>query len=154
MDNIKYSYISKSGEILDFEDEIQFPDNLMGKEFYEYIVEKHPEHDIIFSTVNINCLYLRDVIYIGWKSVKIFQKFHQKNLQKHGIPHLYIHHPAARGKIRIIENYKQHVREQLEEVLVWKDTSTTFMVSCFYRYFHITRNFGLDIYLIVFIEND
>jgi len=41
----------------------------------------------------------------------------EKELKKHGIPHEYIHHPAARGKIRIIENYKQHVREQLEEVL-------------------------------------
>jgi len=42
----------------------------------------------------------------------------EKELKKHEIPHLYIHHPAARGKIRIIENYKQHVKEQLEEVLV------------------------------------
>ena len=41
----------------------------------------------------------------------------EKELKKHQIPHLYIHHPAARGKIRIIENYKAHVKEQLEEVL-------------------------------------
>ena len=42
----------------------------------------------------------------------------EKELKKHQIPHLYIHHPAARGKIRIIENYKAHVKEQLEEVLM------------------------------------
>ena len=41
----------------------------------------------------------------------------EKQLKKHQIEHLYIHHPAARGKIRIVENYKAHVREQLEEVL-------------------------------------
>ena len=41
----------------------------------------------------------------------------EKELKKHGIPHEYIHHPAARGKIRIIENYKEHVREQLSEVV-------------------------------------
>jgi len=41
----------------------------------------------------------------------------ERELKKHQISHLYIHHPAARGKIRIIENYKAHVREQLEEVL-------------------------------------
>ena len=41
----------------------------------------------------------------------------EKELKKHGIAHEYIHHPAARGKIRIIENYKAHVREQLEEIL-------------------------------------
>lgn len=28
-----------------------------------------------------------------------------------------IHHPAARGKIRIIDNYKAHVREQLTPIL-------------------------------------
>ena len=42
----------------------------------------------------------------------------QVELKKHGIKHEYIHHPAARGKIRIIENYKAHVREQLENCLV------------------------------------
>jgi len=42
----------------------------------------------------------------------------ERELKKHGIPHEYIHHPAARGKIRIIENYKAHVREQLEGILV------------------------------------
>lgn len=42
----------------------------------------------------------------------------EKELKKHEIKHEYIHHPAARGKIRIIENYKAHVREQLENCLV------------------------------------
>lgn len=42
----------------------------------------------------------------------------ERELIKHGIKHEYIHHPAARGKIRIIENYKAHVREQLGEVLI------------------------------------
>ena len=42
----------------------------------------------------------------------------EKELKKHLISHEYIHHPAARGKIRIIENYKAHVREQLKYCLV------------------------------------
>jgi len=42
----------------------------------------------------------------------------EKELKKHQISHEYIHHPAARGKIRIIENYKTHVREQLEGCLM------------------------------------
>jgi len=42
----------------------------------------------------------------------------EKELKKHKIKHFYIHHPAARGKIRIIENYIAHVREKLEHVLV------------------------------------
>jgi hypothetical protein len=42
----------------------------------------------------------------------------EKELKKHQILHEYIHHPAARGKIRIIENYKAHVREQLESCLL------------------------------------
>jgi len=41
----------------------------------------------------------------------------EKELKKHQIPHLYIHHPAARGKIRIIENYKAHVKLQLADVI-------------------------------------
>jgi len=41
----------------------------------------------------------------------------ERELKKHQISHEYIHHPAARGKIRIIENYKAHVREQLESCL-------------------------------------
>lgn len=42
----------------------------------------------------------------------------ERELKKHGIKHEYIHHPAARGKIRIIENYKAHVREQLQDSLI------------------------------------
>ena len=42
----------------------------------------------------------------------------ERELKKHQIEHEYIHHPAARGKIRIIENYKAHVREQLEGCLM------------------------------------
>jgi len=41
----------------------------------------------------------------------------EKELKRYGIEHEYIHHPAARGKIRIIENYKAHVREQLINVI-------------------------------------
>jgi hypothetical protein len=42
----------------------------------------------------------------------------ERALKKENVPHYYIHHPAARGKIRIIENYKAHVKEQLENVLI------------------------------------
>ena len=41
----------------------------------------------------------------------------EKELKKYKIPHHYIHHPAARGKIRKIDNYKKHVREQIGNVL-------------------------------------
>jgi len=41
----------------------------------------------------------------------------ERELKKQQIKHYYIHHPAARGKIRIIENYKAHVREQLKDLL-------------------------------------
>ncbi|MDX1284729.1 MAG: hypothetical protein R3182_06950 [Draconibacterium sp.] len=41
----------------------------------------------------------------------------ERELKKHQIPHYFIMHPAARGKIRIIENYKEHVREQLEHLV-------------------------------------
>jgi len=41
----------------------------------------------------------------------------ERELKRHGIEHMYIHHPAARGKIRIIENYKAHVKEQLKSVI-------------------------------------
>jgi hypothetical protein len=42
----------------------------------------------------------------------------ERELKKHQISHYYIHHPAARGKIRIIENYKTHVREQIGHVFM------------------------------------
>jgi len=41
----------------------------------------------------------------------------EKELKKHEIEHEYIHHPAARGKIRIIDNYVAHVREQIGELV-------------------------------------
>lgn len=41
----------------------------------------------------------------------------ERELKKYGIKYVYIHHPAARGKIRIIENYKAHVKKQLEHIL-------------------------------------
>ena len=42
----------------------------------------------------------------------------ESELKKHQIKHEYIHHPAARGKIRIIENYKAHVKKQLKYCLI------------------------------------
>ena len=42
----------------------------------------------------------------------------EKELKKHQISHYYIHHPAARGTIRKIENYKQHVKENIGKILV------------------------------------
>jgi len=79
-----------------------------------------------------------DALGIDWDSIKFLNVFEddiediksfdgvivgmgrkvERELKKHQISHLYIHHPAARGKIRIIENYKAHVKEQLEEVLM------------------------------------
>jgi len=41
----------------------------------------------------------------------------ERELKRNNISHHYIHHPAARGKIRIIENYKAHVREQIGHIL-------------------------------------
>ena len=42
----------------------------------------------------------------------------EKELKNRQIEHFYIHHPAARGKIRIIENYKAHVKEQIGHVFI------------------------------------
>lgn len=42
----------------------------------------------------------------------------ERELKKHQIDHYFIFHPAARGTIRIIENYKKHVSEKLKNVLV------------------------------------
>lgn len=41
----------------------------------------------------------------------------ERELKKQNIQHHYIHHPAARGKIRIIENYKNHVKENIGHIL-------------------------------------
>lgn len=41
----------------------------------------------------------------------------ERQLKKEGVKHEYIHHPAARGKIRIIENYKAHVKEQIGSLI-------------------------------------
>ena len=41
----------------------------------------------------------------------------ERELKKHDIEHEYIHHPAARGKIRIIKNYVAHVHEQIGELV-------------------------------------
>ena len=37
----------------------------------------------------------------------------EKELLKQQIKHEFIFHPATRGKVRIIENYKQHVKERI-----------------------------------------
>ena len=37
----------------------------------------------------------------------------EKELLKRQIMHEFIFHPATRGKVRIIENYKQHVKERI-----------------------------------------
>ena len=41
----------------------------------------------------------------------------EKELNKYDIKFHFIFHPAARGKIRIIENYKKHVAKQLNCLL-------------------------------------
>jgi hypothetical protein len=38
-------------------------------------------------------------------------------LEKDGIEHFFIYHPAARGKIRKKEMYCKHVKENLAELL-------------------------------------
>ena len=41
----------------------------------------------------------------------------EKQLKKEQIPHEFIYHPATRGTVRIIENYKQHVRERIGHIM-------------------------------------
>ena len=41
----------------------------------------------------------------------------EKQLKKHDIEHIFIIHPAARGKIRIIDNYIAHVKEKLNHLI-------------------------------------
>lgn len=42
----------------------------------------------------------------------------EKELKKHQITHEFIYHPATRGTIRIIENYKQHVKDQIAHIVM------------------------------------
>ena len=37
----------------------------------------------------------------------------RKELEKQGIPHIFIYHPATRGKIRKKELYCEHVKNKL-----------------------------------------
>ena len=37
----------------------------------------------------------------------------ERELKKNKIEHEFIYHPATRGKVRIIENYKLHVKQQI-----------------------------------------
>jgi hypothetical protein len=42
----------------------------------------------------------------------------ERELKKHQISHLFIYHPATRGTVRIIENYKNHVKERIGHIAV------------------------------------
>ena len=42
----------------------------------------------------------------------------EKQLIKAEIKHEFIYHPATRGTIRIIENYKAHVKEQIAHIVI------------------------------------
>lgn len=48
----------------------------------------------------------------GFKVVAMGNKVH-KEMEEHGIEHILIIHPAARGTIRKKENYFAHVKEKL-----------------------------------------
>lgn len=41
----------------------------------------------------------------------------ERELKKFNIQHEFIYHPATRGTVRNIENYKQHVRERIGHVV-------------------------------------
>ena len=41
----------------------------------------------------------------------------ERELKKQQIEHEFIYHPATRGTIRIIENYKAHVKEQIAHIV-------------------------------------
>ena len=41
----------------------------------------------------------------------------QKALTKEGIEYVPIYHPATRGKVRIKENYAQHLRERMKHII-------------------------------------
>jgi len=41
----------------------------------------------------------------------------EKELKKFGIQHEFIYHPATRGTVRKIENYKNHVKERIGHVV-------------------------------------
>ena len=42
----------------------------------------------------------------------------EKQLIKAEIKHEFIYHPATRGTVRIIENYKAHVKEQIAHIVI------------------------------------
>jgi hypothetical protein len=41
----------------------------------------------------------------------------ERELKKHQIKHEFIYHPATRGTVRIIENYKNHVKERIGHIV-------------------------------------
>ena len=59
---------------------------------------------------------LRNMWLDGYTIVAMGRKV-QAEMVKHDIPHVFIVHPAARGKIRLRENYQAHVRQQLGEYI-------------------------------------
>jgi hypothetical protein len=76
--------------------------------------------------LNWNSLTFKNVFEDNIEDIKSFNgivvamgRKVERELKKYGIKYVYIHHPAARGKIGIIENYKSHVREQLEHILIY-----------------------------------
>ena len=64
--NIEYNYfLNGVSEIQHFKGTTEFSEEISGKDMYYQVVKEHPEHDIIFSSFKVDCLYLSHLIYIG-----------------------------------------------------------------------------------------
>jgi hypothetical protein len=57
-----------------------------------------------------------EAISIDWNEC-VFLNVFERELKKHQIEHEFIYHPATRGTVRIIENYKAHVKERIGHIV-------------------------------------
>jgi hypothetical protein len=60
---------------------------------------------------------LNDIISFKGVIIAMGRKV-EKELKKHQIKHEFIYHPATRGTVRNIENYKAHVKEKIGHIIL------------------------------------
>ena len=64
--DIEYGYfLNGVGEMQYFKGTTELSEEMSGKDMYYQVVKKHPEHDIVYSSLKIDYIYLSHLIYIG-----------------------------------------------------------------------------------------
>jgi hypothetical protein len=85
--------------------------NLWGDHQVDVSLDETPRLVYPFA-INVFNVHLADAIRYRWTIVGLGKKV-QRALDAHGIPHLKLIHPAARGGIRKRERYHAHVAQVL-----------------------------------------